>query len=192
MTTSDALFDDRGMILPRRVWMVLGAVFQLCVGTLARHAVRADEPCAALILPAMHEGRSLWSVSEGRFAWVDACCLARRRTCRTCRRLRGSGSTLRSTSSTAILTTRFTGGDSVGPDLDRRALVDRELNWGTNLTLLGAVRLPGWVEQSAMYGTPNAERLCDGCLKHFSRSSKLAISVGVPPRCAGLRSDVSP
>ena len=32
------------------------------------------------------------------------------------------------------------------------------MNWGTNLTLLGAVRLSGWVVQSSMFKTVNKER----------------------------------
>jgi len=32
------------------------------------------------------------------------------------------------------------------------------MNWGNNLTLLGAIRLTGWVLQSAMYATTNSDR----------------------------------
>lgn len=32
------------------------------------------------------------------------------------------------------------------------------MNWGTNLTLLGAIRLTGWVLLSSMFQTANAER----------------------------------
>lgn len=32
------------------------------------------------------------------------------------------------------------------------------MNWGTNLTLLGAIRATGWVLLSTMYATTNAER----------------------------------
>jgi len=34
-------------------------------------------------------------------------------------------------------------------------------NWGGNLTLLGAIRLSGWVVLSTMYATANAERFVD-------------------------------
>jgi transposase len=34
-------------------------------------------------------------------------------------------------------------------------------NWGTNLTLLGAIRLSGWVLQSSMFKTVNAERFVE-------------------------------
>jgi transposase len=34
----------------------------------------------------------------------------------------------------------------------------RPMNWGNNLTLLGAVRLTGWVQLSAMFATTNTDR----------------------------------
>jgi transposase len=34
-------------------------------------------------------------------------------------------------------------------------------NWGTNLTLAGAIRLSGWVVQSSMFKTMNTERFVD-------------------------------
>jgi len=34
----------------------------------------------------------------------------------------------------------------------------RPTNWGKNLTLLGAIRLSGWVQQSAQFATANGER----------------------------------
>lgn len=40
-----------------------------------------------------------------------------------------------------------------------REYVERTpMNWGNNLTLLGAMRLTGWVLQSAMYATTNSDR----------------------------------
>lgn len=38
-------------------------------------------------------------------------------------------------------------------------LIDRiPMNWGTNLTLLGAIRLSGWVVLTSMYATANGDR----------------------------------
>jgi len=34
----------------------------------------------------------------------------------------------------------------------------RPMNWGKNLTLLGAIRLKGWVVQSSQFATANADR----------------------------------
>lgn len=34
----------------------------------------------------------------------------------------------------------------------------RPMNWGKNLTLLGAVRLSGWVQMTAQFATANGER----------------------------------
>jgi transposase len=34
----------------------------------------------------------------------------------------------------------------------------RPMNWGKNLTLLGAIRLSGWVQMSAQFNTANRER----------------------------------
>ena len=34
----------------------------------------------------------------------------------------------------------------------------RPMNWGGNLTLLGAIRLSGWVQQSMQFATANGER----------------------------------
>lgn len=40
-----------------------------------------------------------------------------------------------------------------------REYIDRvPMNWGKNLTLLGAMRLSGWVVQSAMFATANGDR----------------------------------
>lgn len=41
-------------------------------------------------------------------------------------------------------------------------LVDRvPMNWGGNLTVLGAIRLSGWVVQSSMFATTNKERFLE-------------------------------
>lgn len=37
----------------------------------------------------------------------------------------------------------------------------RPMNWGTNLTMIGAVRLSGWVTLSTMFKTTNRERFLD-------------------------------
>lgn len=37
----------------------------------------------------------------------------------------------------------------------------RPMNWGRNLTLLGAIRLTGWVQLSTMFATANADRFVD-------------------------------
>jgi transposase len=34
----------------------------------------------------------------------------------------------------------------------------RPMNWGTSLTMIGAVRLRGWITMSTMFGSANAER----------------------------------
>ncbi|MCB9560985.1 MAG: hypothetical protein H6708_11310 [Kofleriaceae bacterium] len=44
-------------------------------------------------------------------------------------------------------------------DADREELIDRvPVNWGTNLTLLGAIRLSGWVVLTSMFATANKDR----------------------------------
>ncbi len=35
------------------------------------------------------------------------------------------------------------------------------MNWGTNLTIIGAIRLNGWVVQSTMFKTANADRFAE-------------------------------
>lgn len=41
-------------------------------------------------------------------------------------------------------------------------LIDRvPMNWGKNLTLLGAIRLSGWVVLSTMFATANGDRFVD-------------------------------
>jgi transposase len=41
------------------------------------------------------------------------------------------------------------------------------MNWGDNLTLLGAIRLAGWVVQSAMFASTNAERFVAWLVTHL-------------------------
>ncbi len=43
------------------------------------------------------------------------------------------------------------------------------MNWGTNLTLLGAMRLSGWVLLSSMFKTVNADRFVDWLKKKLLR-----------------------
>jgi transposase len=70
------------------------------------------------------------------------------------------------------------------------------MNWGNNLTLLGAMRLTGWVLMSTMFKTTNAERFIDWLasklLRRLKRGDVLVLDnlkahhdSRVVPLCAG-------
>lgn len=43
----------------------------------------------------------------------------------------------------------------------------RPMNWGKNLTLMGAIRLSGWVQLSVAFATANADRFVDWLTKRL-------------------------
>jgi hypothetical protein len=53
------------------------------------------------------------------------------------------------------------------------------MNWGTNLTLLGAMRLSGWVQMSTMFASTNKDRfvqwLAERLLPKLSRGDILVL-----------------
>lgn len=44
----------------------------------------------------------------------------------------------------------------------------RPMNWGTNLTMIGAMRLSGWITMSTMFKTANGERFVAWVRRHLA------------------------